>query len=97
MAAKSWLRLIANYLYVGDTAEGTPGPGKIVNTPRGARQDKDEDYIGSEINLIGAINIAKGFRYDLGFGYFMPGDVFDTPTKGADAGYAFLTRLIYAF
>ncbi len=93
----AWLQLIANYLYIGDTASGTPGAGKIVNTPRGARQDTDEDYVGSEINLIASINIAKGFLFNIGAGYFMPGDVFDTPSKSADPGYNVLSRLVYSF
>jgi len=92
-----WLKLVANYMYIGDTAEGTPGAGKVVNTPRGARQDKDEDYVGSEINLIASMNIYKGFLFNIGAGYFMPGDVFDTPSKSADPGYNVMSRLVYSF
>ena len=92
-----WLKLVANYMYIGDTASGNPGGSGDINTPRGARQDKDEDYIGSEINLIASIKIYKGFLYNIGAGYFFPGDVFDTPSKSADNGYAVLSRLVYSF
>ena len=94
----AWLRLIANYMYIGDSAHGTPGPGKTVNTATGAQQTSDEDVIGSEINLIASLSIAKGFLFNAGFGYFIPnGDMFNKPGKDADNGYALLTRLIYAF
>jgi hypothetical protein len=93
----AYLRFVANYLYYGDTAKGTPGAGKIVNTPRGARQDKDEDSIGSEVNLIGSLMIAKGFMFNAGVGYFIPGAVFDTPSNSADNSYNILTRIVYTF
>jgi hypothetical protein len=37
----AWLKLVANYLYIGDTATGTPGTGKTVNTPTGSYQGAD--------------------------------------------------------
>jgi hypothetical protein len=83
----AWLRLIANYMYIGDTAKGTPG----------ARQDKDEDYVGSEINLTAQFRVYKSTQFIIGGGYFFPGDVFDTPTKSADNGYNILSRLVYSF
>ncbi len=102
-----WLRMILNYLYIGDTSKGNPGTflskisntnlTKVVNSPKGARQDKDEDFVGQEINLITTFNIYKNFVYNVGIYYFLPGDVFDTATKDADASYGVNTKLVYAF
>jgi hypothetical protein len=103
----AWLRMNLNYLYIGDTSEGTPGTGvnaftkvsgtKAVNTPVGARQDKDEDFVGHEINLITTLNIYKNFVYNIGLYYFIPGDVYDTATVSADSSYGINTKLNYAF
>jgi hypothetical protein len=103
----AWLRFILNYLYIGDTSKGTPGTfiskstnasaTKVVNSPRGSRQDVDEDFVGHEINLITTFNIYKNFVYNVGLYYFLPGAVFDTATKDADASYGINTKLNYAF
>jgi hypothetical protein len=108
----AWLRFILNYLYIGDTSEGTPGTfrpkfasqaagsptfSKIVNSPKGSRQDKDEDFVGHEINLITTINIYKNFVYNIGLYYFIAGDVFDTATRSAEDSYGINTKLNYAF
>lgn len=98
-----WIQFIGNYLYIGDTSKGTPGAGKIVNSPLGARQVKDEDFVGHEINLITKILIYKGLGYNIGVAYFIPGDMYaayDTAgnkTKSPDAAWAFNTRLRYDF
>jgi len=47
--------------------------------------------------LIGSFKIYKNFTYTAGFGYFMAGDVFDSPTKDADAGWSVKSKLLYAF
>ena len=103
----AWMRMILNYLYIRDTSTGTPGTytnkatnasaTKVVNSPRGSRQDKDEDFVGHEINLITTLNIHKGFVYNIGLYYFLPGEVFDTSSRDADASYGFNTKLVYAF
>ena len=102
-----WMRMIFNYLYLGDSSEGTPGTftpkfsgtptTKIVNSPKGARQDVDEDYIGQEINLITTFNIYKNFVYNIGLYYFVAGDVFDSATQNAKDSYGINTKLQYAF
>jgi hypothetical protein len=100
-----WLKLVANYLYIGDTANGSPANASAsnpINGPStsniGARQDADKDQIGQEINLIASLQIYKGFIYNIGFGYFFPGDVFEQPNQGSlSNGYALMSRLIYAF
>jgi hypothetical protein len=92
----AWLRFNLNYLYIGDTSTGTDGLAGI-NSPLGSRTDKDEDFIGHELNLITSINIYKGFVYHIGLYYFVPGEVFDSPTKDADASYGINTKLVYAF
>jgi hypothetical protein len=103
----AWVRFILNYLYIGDTSKGNPGTftskisnatqTKVVNSPKGSRADKDEDFVGHEINLITTFNIYKNFVYNVGIYYFLPGEVFDTPTRDADASYGFNTKLNYAF
>jgi hypothetical protein len=104
----AWVRFILNYLYIGDTSKGSPGtyspkinPGasvtKVVNSPKGSRQDVDEDFVGHEINLITTLNIYKGFVYNIGIYYFLPGEVWDSPTKDAEASYGINTKLVYAF
>jgi len=96
------IRFNLNYLYIGDTSKGTPGAGKSVNSPLGARQDKDEDFIGHEINLITTIAIYKNIIYNIGLGYFIPGSIYDkpattTPAKSAENTYGINTNLKYVF
>jgi hypothetical protein len=99
----AWLNLNFNYLYFGDTAKGTRGAGKQINSPTGAQQTKDEDYIGSELNVIAKIKIYEGLYYNLGLGYFLPGPVYDHyNTAGAkdrspDNAWSFVTCLRYFF
>jgi hypothetical protein len=92
-----WLNLSPNYLYIGDTSKGTPGAGKVVNSPTGARQDLDKDFIGHEINLITTLRIYQNFTYNIGLGYFLPGDIYDSATKSADNAWAINTGMQLAF
>ena len=103
----SWVRFNLNYLYIGDTSEGTPGtttyrisglPGtKIVNSPMGTTQTKDEDYLGQEINLITTFNIYKGFAYNVGIAAFLPGDAYKLTNGSVDPAWAVNSKLVYAF
>jgi hypothetical protein len=103
----AWLRMILNWLYIGDTSQGGTGTTfykfagangpKIVNSPKGSRQDKDENYVGQEINLITTVNIYKNFVYNIGLYYFIAGDVWDRPDKSAKDSYGINTKLNYAF
>jgi hypothetical protein len=92
-----WIQLSGNYLYIGDTSKGSPGAGKVVNSPTGARQDKDEDFIGHEINLITTLKIYQNFTYNIGLAYFIPGAVYDSATKSADKAWAVNTGMQLAF
>ena len=92
-----WIQLSGNYLYIGDTSKGTPGAGKVVNSPTGARQDVNKDFIGHEINLITTLRIYQNFTYNIGLGYFLPGDVYDSATKSADNAWAVNTGMQLAF
>ncbi len=92
-----WIQLSGNYLYIGDTSKGTPGAGKVVNSPTGARQDVNKDFIGHEINLITTLKIYQNFTYNIGLGYFLPGDVYDSATKSADNAWAVNTGMQLAF
>jgi len=92
----AWLNLSFNYLYIGDTSKGTDGLSGI-NSPVGARTDKDEDFIGHEINLITKFRIYNNLTYNIGVGYFIPGAVYDQPGKDADAAYAVNTGMQLAF
>lgn len=102
-----WLRFNLNYLYIGDNNSGTPGSGvspftkvsatKQVNAPIGSRQDKDEDYVGSELNLITTFKIYKNFDYNVGLAAFFPGKMYDTPTNKADTTWAVNSKIVYAF
>jgi len=98
-----WVNLNFNAMYIGDTREGTPGTGKTVNmiSSRGgveaAQQYKDEDYVGTELNVIAKIKIYESLYYNVGFGYFMAGDVYDARNKSADDAYSLLTCLRYFF
>jgi hypothetical protein len=103
----AWVRMIFNYLYVGDTSKGTPGNQiskisnasqvKVVNSPKGSQQTADKSFIGHELNLITTFNIYKNFVYNVGVYYFIAGDVWDTTTKNADNSYGINTKLNYAF
>jgi len=95
-----WVRFNLNYLYIGDTSKGSPSRASAanpINSPLLARTDKDEDFIGHEINLITTLVIYKNFVYYIGLGYFIPGPVYDTPTKSAEACYGMTTNLRYVF
>jgi hypothetical protein len=97
----AWLNLNFNYLYFGDNAKGS-GPKAGINSPTGAQQTKDEDYIGSELNAIAKIKIYEGLYYNMGLGYFLPGAVYDHYTAGAkdrspDNAWSFVTCLRYFF
>jgi hypothetical protein len=92
----AWARMILNYLYIGDTATGAAGSAGI-NTPTGSRTDEDKDFVGHEINLITSLSIYKGFVYNIGLAYFMPGDVFDSASASAKNAYAVHSKLNYAF
>ena len=102
-----WVRMILNYLYIGDTSKGTPGTfvnkvsnttmSKVVNSAKGSRQDEDKSFIGQEINLITTLNIYKNFVYNVGLYYFIAGDVWDTKTLQGKDSYGINTKLQYAF
>lgn len=98
-----WLELQGSYIYIGDTSKGSLGSSAATgatNNTVGARTDsKNEDYVGSELNLIATIKIYDNIRYKLGFGYFMPGGVYDklTAVTKTDNAWNFLTNLNFAF
>jgi hypothetical protein len=99
----SWVRFNLNYLYIEDTFRGTPGIGKAVNSPIGARQDLDKRKVGQEINLITILKVYTRFWYRIGVAYFIPGDIYDVaaspgiPAKTAEAAFAFNTSLFFVF
>jgi len=96
-----WVLFNFNYLYIGDTSTGSASGTK--NSPTGATQVVDKDFVGQEINLITYINIYKGLGYNIGLATFIPGDVYDTynasgaKTRSAETAYAINTRLRYDF
>ncbi len=92
----AWLNLNFNYVYIQNSAN------KYVSHISGAYvppagQTADKTNVGQEINGIAKIAIYKDFMYAIGFGYFLPGDVFDTPTEKADQGWSLMTNLKYVF
>jgi hypothetical protein len=89
----AWLNLNFNYVYIQNSANKSVAH---ISGNGGATQI-DKTNIGSEINGIAKIAIYKDFGYYVGFGYFLPGDVFDTPAKKADTGWSLITKLVYAF
>jgi hypothetical protein len=99
-----WVNLNFNWLYIGDTSTGSAadvlaGRGPI-NSPNGARQDSDKSYICQELDVIAKIKIYEPLYYNIGLGYFFPGDVFDNYNgngRTADNGWALNTKLIYVF
>jgi hypothetical protein len=109
----TWVRFNLNYFWIGDTSTGNPGSYsasarnpftqaasgfKQVNSPLGARQDQDDDYVGSELNLITTLNIYKNFDYNIGLAVFWPGAMYNIPGQAdASTSYAINTKLIYAF
>jgi hypothetical protein len=103
------VRFNLNYLYIIDTSSGTPSPlgattRKVINSPIGAQQFKDEDFVGHEINLITTIQIYKNLAYNIGLGYFIPGPIYDAydsitgnKTKSAESCLGFNTNLRVVF
>jgi hypothetical protein len=103
----AWVNLNFNWLYIGDTSSGNQATytynGKTVtlypNSPNGARTDVHKDYVGQELDVIAKIKIYEPLYYNIGFGYFWPGDVFNNVNgyASADNGWALNTKLIYVF
>jgi len=103
----SWVRFNLNYLYIGDTSSGNPGTivsrisglptTKIVNSALGTTQERDEDYLGQEINLITTFTIYKGFVYNIGLACFLPGDAYKFSNQSVDPAWAINSKLVYAF
>ncbi len=104
----AWLRLQANYLYIGDNNKGSlavqPRTGMTNNAPYLSRVDADKKEIGQEINLIATLKIYQNLTYMIGAGYFITGDVFKGSIPGArladspgDNAWNILTNLKYAF
>ncbi len=91
----AWLNLNFNYVYLQNSANKTVSHISGAYVPPAGTNDKT--YIGSEINGIAKIAIYKDFLYAIGFGYFLPGDVYDTPSKKADQAWSLLTNLKYVF
>ena len=93
----AWLNLNVNYLYIWSTNKDTNG------TIVGARTDQTKTDIGQEINLIGKIKIYENFIYAVGFGYFIPGAIFDNstlnpgPDRSAQQAWNLLTNLKYSY
>jgi hypothetical protein len=103
-APTTWLNLILNYLYIGDTSKGTASlaaPKAGVNSGFGARTDSDEDFQGHEINVIANLKIYEPLMLNIGAGVFIPGKVYDLPNTATtgDAGTAYMgvAKLVYAF
>jgi len=93
-----WLNLNFNYLYIMNTANKYNAHINFLPAAAGPTgTDVNKSYIGSEANVIAKIAIYKDFQYAVGYGYFWPGDVFDTPSKTADAAWSLLTNLRYVF
>ena len=105
----AWLNLNFNYLYFGDTTKGTPSAlsvttgRKVINGQTNAQTYKDEDYVGSELNVIAKIKIYQPLYYNVGFGYFIPGAVYDlydtagNKIRSPDNAWSLLTCLRYFF
>jgi len=84
-----------NYLYIGDTSSGTPGAGKKVNSV--GRQDQDKEFVGHELNIITKFRLYPNMTFNVGLGYFIPGDIYDNAAKKADNSYAINTGLQLSF
>ncbi|MGQ9695730.1 MAG: hypothetical protein ACUVWV_13415 [Thermodesulfobacteriota bacterium] len=87
-----WVNLLFNYLYIGDTSKGSTG---AFNSTGTGAQDKSD--VGQELNVIAKIKIYDPLVYNVGFGYFFPGDVYKSATKSPENAWAFLTCLKYVF
>jgi hypothetical protein len=93
----AWLNLNFNYVYIINTANKYNGHIAGITAAGPTGTDVNKSYIGSELNGIAKIAIYKDFVYTMGFGYFFPGDVYNTPTKSADNAWALLSNLKYVF
>jgi hypothetical protein len=94
-----WINLNFNYLYIGDTSKGDPANGTVnmISASTSARQDKDESKVGQELNVIAKLKIYQSLYYNIGFGYFFPGDVYDSTDKSAENAFTGITCLRYFF
>jgi hypothetical protein len=105
--ATDWLRLVANFGWIGDTRDGG---NKFANPATGGPQDpagsgllRDDDDVGFEMDFGLNIALYKNLQWGLGFGYMFAGDALDqwNPTTGTNDNpadpWAVTSAILYTF
>jgi len=84
--ATDWLRLVANFGWIGDTTKHgnravgpTAGPRIIEAAPGtgGGANLRDDDNVGFEMDYAFNIQLYKNLQWGVGFGYLFAGDALD--------------------
>jgi len=86
----SWLKLMANFGYIGDTSE---------NWDTFGRDASDDDSIGWELDLGAQFQIYPNLYFNTTFGYMWAGDAFDEQTGGNNINdpWAWISTLTFIF
>lgn len=100
--ATDWLRLVANFGWIGDTYdEGNKwGTAADPSSPSGLR---DDDDIGFEMDFAFNIQLYKNLQWGVGFGYLFAGDALDqlNTTTGLNEDpndpWALVSAILYTF
>jgi hypothetical protein len=99
--ATDWLRLVANFGWIGDTTDDGNRIGTAVDFSTG--QFRDDDDVGFEMDFGFNIALYKNLQWGVGFGYLFPGDALDqldlatlTNDDPADP-WALTSAILYTF
>jgi hypothetical protein len=105
--ATDWLRLVANFGWIGDTRDGGNKFSDIVTggpqDPAGSGLLRDDDDIGFEMDFGFNIALYKNLQWGVGFGYLFAGDALDqyNPVTNTNDGpadpWAITSAILYTF
>jgi hypothetical protein len=100
--ATDWLRLVANFGWIGDTRDGGNKLGTAVD-PTTTTGLRDDDDVGFEMDFGFNIQLYKNLQWGIAFGYLFAGDALDqynpvtnTNDNPADP-WAITSAILYTF
>jgi hypothetical protein len=98
--ATDWLRLVANFGWIGDTRDGGNKLGTAVD-PSSTTGLRDDDDVGFEMDFGMNIALYKNLQWGLGFGYMFAGDALDqwdgTNNENPADPWAVTSAILYTF
>jgi hypothetical protein len=101
--ATDWLRLVANFGWIGDTNDDSNRAGSAREAPFGPANLRDDDDVGFEMDFAFNIQLYKNLQWGVGFGYLFAGDALDQwkTTTGTNETpsdpWALTSAILYTF